>query len=117
VYNAIGSTDLIVDLFGYYSPNGGSVVPLTPARLMDTRPATTVDGQFVNTGPLGADVALPVLGRGGVPATGVSTVVLNVTVDSPTAQGFLTVWPEGAAPEVSNLNFEAGQTVANLVVV
>ncbi len=45
-------------------------------------------------------------------------VVLNVTVTQPTSHGFLTVWPEGAArPTVSNLNFGAGETIPNLVVV
>jgi hypothetical protein len=122
VFNGLGTADVIIDLFGYFAPTAGGgsnglLAPVTPARLLDTRNATTIDGQFVNGGPLGADVSLKVAGRGGVPATGATTVVLNVTVNQPTAQGFLTVWPEGAMPTVSNLNFEGGQTVANLVAV
>jgi hypothetical protein len=43
-------------------------------------------------------------------------VVLNVTVTSPTAPSFVAVFPAGEArPNVSNVNFGAGQTVANLV--
>jgi hypothetical protein len=59
-----------------------------------------------------------VTGRGGVPATGVSAVVLNVTVTEPSAGSYLTAWPAGQSrPVVSNLNYAAGQTVPNLVVV
>jgi hypothetical protein len=61
---------------------------------------------------------LQVTGRGGVPATGVSAVVLNVTVTEPTAPSFLTAWPAGLAlPLAANLNYLAGQTVPNLVTV
>lgn len=52
-----------------------------------------------------------------MPATA-TTAVLNVTVTGSTAGSFLTVWPSGVAkPNASNLNFAAGQTTANLVVV
>jgi len=54
---------------------------------------------------------------GGVPATGVSAVVLNVTVTQPTTGSFLTVYPSGTTrPLASSLNFVAAQTVPNLVV-
>ena len=57
-------------------------------------------------------------GLGGVPQSGVSAVVLNVTVTNPSAASYLTVFPTGGtAPVVSNLNFSAGQTVPNRVVV
>ncbi|HWI02865.1 MAG TPA: hypothetical protein VNT52_03435, partial [Acidimicrobiales bacterium] len=61
---------------------------------------------------------LQVTGRAGVPETGVSAVVLNVTVTEPTAGSYLTGWPAGVAqPLASNLNYVAGLTVPNLVVV
>ncbi len=66
----------------------------------------------------GQTVTLQVAGRGGVPISGVSAVVMNVTVASPTAAGFVQVAPtpvnKGA---FSNLNPEPGRTIANLVVV
>ena len=41
-----------------------------------------------------------------------------MTVTNPTSPGFVTVWPSGVAkPVASNLNFVAGQTIPNLVVV
>jgi hypothetical protein len=57
-------------------------------------------------------------GAGGVPASGVSGVVLNVTAVA-SAAGFLTVYPEDAAsvPNASNVNFTSGQVVPNLVAV
>ena len=53
----------------------------------------------------------------GVPATA-TAVVANVTVTGGTASSFASVWPSGQAqPNVSNLNFAAGQTIPNLVTV
>ncbi len=58
-----------------------------------------------------------IAGRGSVPANA-TAVIANVTAVDPTAWGFLSVWPAGAAqPTASNLNFLAGQTVPNLVMI
>ncbi len=88
-----------------------------PAAGSAAGPAT-IDGLYSGTGPIaaGAVTTMTVVGRGGVPLTGVGSVALNVTVTEPTAASFLTVWPTGSArPLASNLNFTAGQTVANAV--
>ena len=59
-----------------------------------------------------------VTGVGGVPASGVTAVVLNVTAVSPSAKTFITAWPAGEArPLAANLNAPAGDVRANLVVV
>jgi len=88
----------------------GALGPLTPARILDTRGGGAL-------GPLGI-TAVPILGRGGIPSTGVSAVAINVTAVNPAAAGFLTVWPSSRTqPDASNLNFAPGQTVPNLVVV
>ncbi|HEX2117574.1 MAG TPA: hypothetical protein VHF91_00195, partial [Acidimicrobiales bacterium] len=64
----------------------------------------------------GATIELQVTGQGGVPATGVSAVILNVAVTGASLTSYLTVFPAGEAlPLASNLNFAAGQTVPNLV--
>ena len=84
-------------------------VGTVPSRLLDTRQTTAMAAGEVR--------ALDVLGVGGVPASGVDAVVLNVTVTQPSADGWLTVFPAGTdAPLASNLNFAAGRTVANLVI-
>jgi hypothetical protein len=50
--------------------------------------------------------------------TGATAVVANVTVTNPTAQSSLTVYPAGATqPLASNLNFNAGETVPNRVII
>ena len=51
-----------------------------------------------------------------MPASGVSAVVLNVTVTQPFTTSFLTVFPTGQPRGASNLNMTAGQTATNLVV-
>jgi hypothetical protein len=103
-------TDLVVDLNGWFVPAGrGSMKTLTPARLVDTRPSDALQG--------GVPRPISVLGQGGVPASGVDSVVLNVTVTEPVALGYLVVWPcSSPQPEASNLNYERLQTVPNAVI-
>ena len=113
IYNAFGSTDVVLDVVGWFGADGatsagGGYNALQPARLLDTR----------STAPLssGATITPTVTGVGGVPSTGVSAVALNVTVTAPTSWGFLTVYPNGAArPQAANVSFVAGQTVGNMV--
>ena len=63
-------------------------------------------------------VSVTVAGFGGVPAAGVSAVVMNVTVTDVLGTGYITVFPDlTPRPAVSNLNYAPGQTVANLVTV
>jgi outer membrane protein assembly factor BamB len=93
---------------GYYHP-----VP--PSRILDTR--TGIQGIQGKLSP-GGTVDVPVTNIGGVPPSGVTAVVLNVTVTEPSAASYLTVYPTGVArPTASNLNFGPGQSVPNLVIV
>ncbi len=113
------ATDLIADVDGYF-PTISGYVSLTPARLLETRSGlTTVDGQS-NGGGLrsgGQVTTLVVGGRGGVPS-GAATVILNVTVTEPGGPGYVTVYPCGIDPPLaSNLNYVAGDTVPNAVIV
>lgn len=91
---------------------------ITPARLLDTRPASTVDHHFENTGKLtsGSVLELTVRGRGGIPSTATG-VFINVTVSDTGAAGYLSVWPEGDWPGTSTVNFARQQTVANFAFV
>ena len=116
VLNGAGQTDVTFDVEGWYGPaatpaNAGLFNALTPARLLDTRSTG---------GPVAAGQTrnLQVTGRGGVPAAGVSAVVMNVTATDGTASSYLTVFPAGSArPASSNLNFTAGQQLPNRVIV
>ena len=79
--------------------------------------AATVDGLFsgIGTPASGTTVVVRVAGRAGLPSS-VDSVALNVTVDDATAPGFVTAYPcDGARPSTSNLNYAAGQTIANAV--
>ena len=94
---------------------GTAYQPLTPSRLLDSRVGTGVTKGLVKAH---ATVQLQVTGRGGVPATGVTAVVLNVTVTGATGAGYVTAYFQTgvARPAASNLNYAAGQTIANQVV-
>jgi hypothetical protein len=92
--------------------------PVTPSRLLDTRDGTGVAGAAVAPVGPGQTIDLTVTGRGGVPASNVSAVVVNVTGVGPTAGTHLTVWPARfPKPQTSNLNLRPGETRANLMVV
>ena len=120
IYNNAGSADVVVDVGGWFTDatvagTAGGYTPLAPARVLDTRDATGAV-----TGPLGAGATtdVQITGRGGVPVAGVSAVILNVTVTQPAGPGWITMFPAGAArPLASDLNFAAGETRPNLVVV
>jgi hypothetical protein len=117
VHNSVGETNCIVDVFGYFDAdgnNGDRLNPLEPSRLLDTRSGVGVPAAGAVARQQRVD--LQVAGRGGVPDDA-SAVVLNVTVDQPASDGFLSIGPGGEAiPGTSNLNFVAGLTVPNLVV-
>ncbi len=85
-----------------------------PKRLMDTR-----NGTGVRKGRVGAGktVTLKVAGASGYPS-GMSAVVLNLTVTGGTRGSYVTAYPAGRSrPGVSSINFPAGWTGANLVTV
>ncbi len=118
IYNNLGSVDVIADVAGWFAvpaspPAGSNYFGLSPARVLDTR---TGAGSRLGAG---ATLDLTVAGAGGVPPSGASAVVLNVTAAAPTApDSYLTLFPAGTVrPLASNLNFNAGEIVPNLVVV
>jgi hypothetical protein len=125
IYNYDGNTDVVVDLQGYFAPESGSstagaYVPLTPTRIADTRVGS---GYPYEGDTLGPALSLPdtlnvqVTGEDGIPA-GATGAIVNVTVVNTTTSSYLTAYPEGAPqPTASNLNWTAGETVANRVLV
>jgi len=118
-YNGSGGTvQVIADVAGYYlagtSTQAGTLVSLTPVRVLDTDAGIRAPKKPV---PPHGTISVQVSGRGGVPVSGAGAVVLNVTVAAPMAAGYLTVFPAGSTrPAASNLNFAKAQTVANLVI-
>jgi alpha-tubulin suppressor-like RCC1 family protein len=111
------TSELIIDATGYI-PVLSKVSTVEPARLFDTRASgATIDGLRQREGAIGggSTVEVQITGRPGVPA-GADTAVLNITAANPTAKGFATVFPCGALPGSSSLNFDARVNKANAVV-
>jgi hypothetical protein len=92
---------------------GSGYTAITPYRALGTASAGT---PVVAGTP--ATVQITSATAGEVPA-GATAVVLNVTASNPTSAGYLELYPGTTAPTTatSNVNFVAGETVANLVTV
>jgi hypothetical protein len=116
VYNGGGSyVDVILDVQGYLTGGTatapGTVTNLATAqRLLDTRER----GYPV---PANGTVDVQITGAGGIPASGVDAVILNVTVTQTDTTGWLRAWPSGEPePTSSSMNYVARDTRAALVV-
>jgi len=117
--NDTGTVQLIADVNGYFTSPGSSTTGSdfnaeSPQRIDDTRTGAPIGA--------GGTINIQVAGQDGVPAIGSATpataVVLNVTVTDASAASDLVVWPDGSGkPGTSDINFVAGQTQPNLVVV
>jgi uncharacterized repeat protein (TIGR01451 family) len=104
---------LVVDIVGWLEA-GSAHHPLNPTRLFDTRDgAGDVPAQRLLPGDV---FEFAVAGRAGLPSADVSTIILNVTAVLPDRDGYVITFPCGDRPLSSNLNFAAGQVVANAVV-
>jgi hypothetical protein len=102
IATGVHPADVIVDVDGWFSFDAG-LQPESPHRALDTRPA----------GGAIADVAVAV-----VPAGSRAAVVNLTAAGGSGAAGYVTAYACGTAvPLASNLNFGAGQTVANAAVV
>lgn len=128
-------TDLVVDVEGYTSPPSAAgeeaglynALP-SPVRVCDTRagnPSALSAPNNQCNGPGNAGMTLSanstlsvnVANVDGVPV-GATAAVFNVTVVNPKSAGYLTVFPQGeSTPFASNVNYTAGQTTANRVIV
>jgi Mannosyl-glycoprotein endo-beta-N-acetylglucosaminidase len=114
---SIGTTHLIVDVTGYYraatSKVPGVYVPQPPVRVADSRNTGVVGPNADLVVDLSAQIAAS-LGAMTAPAS----AVLNITVTSPEAIGYATVYPsDSAMPVASTLNFVRGKTLANMTIV
>jgi hypothetical protein len=93
--------------------SGSTFVPVTPARLLDSRFGIGLSGPFSRNAPRSWQVA----GLGGVPA-GASAVTGNFTVTGSTGPGFALLGPDGQIdPPSSTINFPVGDNRANGVTV
>lgn len=98
---------VIVDTFAAFDDRGGGVVATPPTRVTDTR----------SSGPVPGGGSIEVNVSSAVPASA-TAVILNVTITAPTTSTFVTAWPAGQPqPATSNINVDAGENRANMVVV
>ena len=109
-------TRLHGDVLGWFTDDHatpsrhGLFVPISPVRVADTRTgARLAAGSAVDVDPAGAL---------GLSAADVGAVVVNLTATDATSAGYVQVLPtgQGAVGTSSNLNVQAGQTVANAAV-
>lgn len=91
----------------------GTFYGITPTRFIDTRVNGTKRPLARNS-----TTTLQMGGRAGIPASGVSAVVINLTAVTTTSQGYFTVYPgDKSRPTASSINFPKGWTGANMVTV
>lgn len=114
--NSGGEVDLVADLAGWYddNPSGALFHVLAPQRVLDTR------NEAVKTLGPGGIRDLGLNGVAGVPTSGATAVVVNVTGVTASRTTDVRVYPtpnDDSIPLVSNLNLLAGQTAADLAVV
>jgi hypothetical protein len=118
VYNgSAGATEVLVDVAGFYRAGAatapGAFAAIRATRLLDTR--TSTGG--ARPGARGT-VSPVVLGAGGVPASGVSAVLVTIAATRSSASGYVTAYASGGTrPTASNVNFASGRTVADTAVV
>lgn len=109
------AADIIVDVQGYFPASSSIDLLPSPERVLSTRdgvaaPKAKVKGGTVLELPLTAPTD-----NGSSILPGAVSAILNVTVTNPAGAGFISVYTCGVAtPDASNLNFSAGQTIANL---
>jgi hypothetical protein len=110
------ASHLVVDLLGYVTSaaapvsTSGLFVPVTPARVADTR-SQAKPGRH-------SSLTVLVAGAAGVPSSGAAAVLATVTAVDASGPGFVQVFPTGEAVPGSSSNVNltaAGQTVPNSV--
>lgn len=113
-----GGAHVLADITGYYissdATTDGRFVPIEPDRAFDTRDASGPSSPLASAEPLTFDIDSTT----GVPESGVSALVLNVTSARAADGGFVEVRPGGTGVTgTSSLNFTSGPPVANQVIV
>jgi uncharacterized repeat protein (TIGR03803 family) len=121
---ARNTTNVIVDVNGYFAPVSGSTLafyPLTPCRVADTRHDAYPPGLGPPYLTGGQERAFPILNATttcNIPSSGVAAYSLNFSVVPHGSLFYMTVWPTGETrPTVSTLNDIPGQIIANAAIV
>ncbi|MDQ6714886.1 MAG: hypothetical protein M3Z83_02095 [Actinomycetota bacterium] len=134
-----GPVAVTADLVGFYASDdtivasrgvSGGYQPADPVRLYDSQPAARRSVFDLSAGPADGPLAAPTagpvaptgqtslrvdLGRG--VAAHVVALALRVSAVAPSAAGALTVWGDGARPQLSTVSYATGRPATNLAVV
>jgi hypothetical protein len=103
------TTDLLLDVSGYFGAGGYLFNTMESVRILDSRSGPGLTGYFHANVPR----TLQVTGSGGVPS-GAIAITANLTVTAQNAAGVAAVGPQiDPASPFSNLNFPAGDSRAN----
>jgi len=112
-YAHSNSTNLLVDVDGYFAPTGTgglSLYPVAPCRVLDTRQN---HGQ-----PFSGEKTVNVVGSACAPPSNAAAYIFNATVVPPGPMLFLSLWPDGETqPTVSTLNAKDGFITSNMAIV
>ena len=111
-YAHSNSTNLLVDVDGYFAAPGTgglSMYPAVPCRVLDTRQ---------NGNGFTGEIAVNVAGSVCAPPSSAAAYIFNATVVPPGSMPFLTLWPDGETqPVVSTLNAYDGFITSNMAIV
>lgn len=111
--NSINTTDLLIDINGYFAAagtGGYSLYPVTPCRVYDSR---NNNGQ-----PFSGEQAVNVVSSSCAPPTTAKAYVFNATVVLSCSMGYLTLWPDSEnQPQVSTLSAYDGFVTSNMAIV
>jgi hypothetical protein len=114
---AAARAELVLDETGFFvtATNQGHYVGMDPLRLVDSRDNTGVTGAFTHASPK----TFQVRGIGDIPNNvNVVAVAGNLAVTGANKPGFAALTTtSNASPATSTLNFVAGETVANGIVI
>jgi uncharacterized repeat protein (TIGR03803 family) len=110
---AFNTTDLLIDINGYFAAPGTgglSLYPAAPCRVLDTRQN---HGQ-----PFMGEKTVNVVGSTCAPPSSAQAYVFNATVVPPGSMPYLTLWPDGELrPVASTLNAYDGFITSNMAIV
>ena len=111
---ASDSTDVLIDINGYFAPPQGSGLSLytvAPCRAIDTRyPA--------GSQPFSGTIPVNVVASGCGAPSSAHAFLLNATVVPQGSLGWLTLWPDGQnQPVASTLNAYDGAVTSNMAIV
>ena len=111
---AYNSTDVIMDINGYFAApgqGGYSFYPAAPCRVLDTR-------QVGNGQPFSGELTVNVVGSPCAPPSTAQAYVFNATVVPSGFLDYLTLWPDGQTqPFASTLNAYDGLITSNLAII